>query len=119
MLGQDKRELGALLIADEDALLAEGVVAGDAGADGDGAAAADAADDARVEAVIVAEAARALAAARPDARAEERVARFAVVRRRPLSADDGTLTRTLKPRRAAIVEREAAAVAALMAQLRG
>ncbi|GBF88603.1 long-chain-fatty-acid-ligase [Raphidocelis subcapitata] len=113
VLGQDRRELGALLFTDEEALEADGVVARR-----DPNAKTDPSEAARVEALVASEAARALAEARPDARPEERVARFAVVRA-PLSPDDGTLTRTLKPRRAAVLEREADAVARLTAQLRG
>ena len=37
----------------------------------------------------------------------------------PLSVDDGTLTRTMKPRRPAIAKRHAAELERLLAQLRG
>lgn len=118
MVGQDKRELGAILISDEEALLAAGLVAPSSPADGAAAAAAASDEHARLERLLSSEAARALAAAMPDHRPEERVARFALVRA-PLSPDDGTLTRTMKPRRAAILERESEAFGTLMAQLRG
>lgn len=114
LVGQDKRELGALLVADEEALTADGILPASAGPNW----AADAAVFAQVQGLLSQEAARCLAASRPDARPEEHVAKFKVVSR-PLSADDGTLTRTMKPRRAAVLEREAAAAAALIALLRG
>ncbi len=106
LLGQDKRELGALVVTDEDALAADGHLS--PGADA----------DARLQALLEQELAAALAAARPDARPEEHVAKLVVVRA-PLSPEDGTLTRTMKPRRGEVVKREAAAVARLMGQLRG
>jgi long-subunit acyl-CoA synthetase (AMP-forming) len=117
LVGQDKRELGALLVADHDALAADGLLTPEAAAAA-AAGALAAPDAARLGELLSAEAARALAAGRPDAPSWEHVARFAVVAR-PLAVADGTLTGTFKPRRAAVLEREAAAVAALMAQLRG
>jgi long-chain acyl-CoA synthetase len=61
---------------------------------------------------------RRLNAARPDYHAFDHIAHIRVVRA-PLSAEDGTLTRTFKPRRQEIARVHAAAVAGLLAELRG
>lgn len=105
LLGQDKRELGALVWPDEDALAAGAVPA------------ATAADTAQLHELLAAEVAR-LNASRADYHPFHHVAHIAVVRD-PLSADAGTLTRTMKPRRPQIVKRYAKEVGHLMEQLRG
>ncbi len=56
--------------------------------------------------------------ARPDYNHFEHLAHISVVRT-PLSVDDSTLTRTMKPRRPEIMTRHAATVESLLAQLRG
>lgn len=78
-----------------------------------GAAAPGKLGDEEMRAVIRSEIAKALAGrARQDG-----VAAFKLLGR-PLSAEDGTLTRTLKPRRAAIFARYARELKELMAELR-
>lgn len=47
----------------------------------------------------------------------ERIAQFAILKH-PLSAEDGTLTRTFKPRRPAIFAKHAKEVEELLAKLR-
>ncbi|GLI62125.1 hypothetical protein VaNZ11_004661 [Volvox africanus] len=102
LVGQDKRELGALVWPDEDALAAApeaSLLPGE------------------LEERLMGEVAR-LNVARPDYHPFEHVAHIAVVRT-PLSVDDGTLTRTMKPRRPEIMKRQAATAATLLARLRG
>ncbi|KXZ51078.1 hypothetical protein GPECTOR_14g62 [Gonium pectorale] len=102
LLGQDKRELGALVWPDEEAL----------------AAAPEAAlSPAQLESRLLQEVTR-LNAARPDYHPFDHVAHIGVVRA-PLSAEAGTLTRTLKPRRPEIMVRHAQEADALLARLRG
>ncbi len=57
-------------------------------------------------------------ASRPDFHHEDHVAHIAVLPA-SLSPDDGTLTRTMKPRRAAILAKYEQEVARLTAKLRG
>ncbi|KAI8477469.1 MAG: hypothetical protein J3K34DRAFT_2620 [Monoraphidium minutum] len=117
VVGQDKRELGALLFPDHEALAADGLFdADDLASALSGKGAGEAAK--RLKSLLEREAARCLAAARPGARPEEHVAHVGVAAA-PLSMDDGTLTRTMKPRRAEALRREAPAAAALAARLRG
>jgi long-subunit acyl-CoA synthetase (AMP-forming) len=110
LLGQDKRELGALLFPDADTLAALAAARGLRGPE----------ELAAPELLALLEAEVAL---RNRGRAEywphEQVAHVAVVVREALSADNGTLTRSLKPRRPEILTRYAAEVAGLMGQLRG
>ncbi|KAG2449926.1 hypothetical protein HYH02_000030 [Chlamydomonas schloesseri] len=102
LVGQDKRELGALVWPDEDAL----------------AAAPEAAlGPAALEDRLLAEVTR-LNAARPDYHPFDHVAHIAVLRT-PLSPDDGTLTRTLKPRRPEIAKRYERELTQLLGRLRG
>lgn len=61
---------------------------------------------------------RRLNSSRPDYHPYDHIAHIAVVRT-PLSAEDGTLTRTMKPRRPEIMRRHAAAAEGLMRRLRG
>jgi long-chain acyl-CoA synthetase len=109
VLGQDKRELGALLFPDADGLAALAAARGLPGP--------EALPAPEVVALLEAEVA-ARNKGRPDYRAHEHVARLVVVGE-ALSADNGTLTRSLKPRRPEICARYAAEVAQLMGQLRG
>ncbi|GIL51023.1 hypothetical protein Vafri_6984 [Volvox africanus] len=102
LVGQDKRELGALVWPDEDALAAGPEASLLPG---------------QLEERLMGEVAR-LNVARPDYHPFEHVAHIAVVRT-PLSVDDGTLTRTMKPRRPEIMKRQAATAATLLARLRG
>ncbi|KAG1659137.1 hypothetical protein FOA52_013806 [Chlamydomonas sp. UWO 241] len=103
LLGQDKRELGALIFADEDAIAAMG---------------ADAPQTpAQLEELLSAEVAK-LNSARPDYQTCEHVAHVGVVRS-PLSVEDFTLTRTMKPRRPEIARVYAKETAALLKRLRG
>ncbi|GLC36919.1 hypothetical protein PLESTB_000178300 [Pleodorina starrii] len=102
LVGQDKRELGALVWPDEDAL----------------AAAPEASLTAEELEARMTEEVSSLNSARPDYHVFEHVAHVAVVRT-PLSVEDGTLTRTMKPRRPEIMKRHATAAEALLARLRG
>ncbi|EFJ49638.1 hypothetical protein VOLCADRAFT_120723 [Volvox carteri f. nagariensis] len=102
LVGQDKRELGALVWPDEDAL---------------SATPENSLSPAELEDRLLDEVAR-LNSSRPDYHHFEHVAHITVVRT-PLSVDDGTLTRTMKPRRPEIMKRHAATAEALLARLRG
>ncbi|PNH06111.1 putative acyl-activating enzyme 16, chloroplastic [Tetrabaena socialis] len=72
---------------------------------------------AQLEARLMEEVAR-LNAARPDYHPFDHIAHIAVLRT-PLSPEDGTLTRTLKPRRPEIMKRYGAAAEGLLKRLRG
>lgn len=124
LVGQDKRELGALVFPDEEAL-AEQAAAAAAGRGANGALAADSAkaggaaistEGAALEGMLLAEVTR-YNSLRPDFHPEDHLAHIKVLRA-PLSVEAGTLTRTLKPRRAAIVNQYAAELEELMAALR-
>jgi long-chain acyl-CoA synthetase len=104
VIGGDRRELGVLVFPSEEA---EERAAGE---DGNGRLA--------VEHEIAADVAR-LNAAREGYRPWEHVARVEVAWGAALTPEDGTLTRTFKVRRAAVVSRYAAEHARLLAHLRG
>lgn len=103
LLGQDRRELGALVFPDEEALAATG------GLDGD--------EDEQLQALLAREVPK-YNSTRPDYRPEDHIGHIQVIRA-PLSVESGTLTRTMKPRRPAIMELYAPQVAALLGRLRG
>jgi len=107
LLGQDKRELGALVFPDEDAV--ESLAA----TRGGGAPPSDA----ELHGMLLAEVAR-LNQARVDYQSFEHISRVALART-PLSVEDGTLTRTMKPRRPEIFKAYKPQIDALLAQLRG
>mmetsp|Transcript_25990 Transcript_25990/g.56652 ORF Transcript_25990/g.56652 Transcript_25990/m.56652 type:complete len:725 (+) Transcript_25990:195-2369(+) len=106
LLGQDKRELGAMVFPDEEALQRLAQQSGSSEL-----------PPQKVEALLVAEVAR-LNAQRGDYHPYEHVAHIAVVSP-PLSVEDGTLTRTMKPRRNEVAKRYAVQVDRLLHQLRG
>ena len=102
LVGQGRRSLGALLVPDEDALAEAAQVWG-----------VDKLSKAEVQ-----QAMREAVAAGCAGRVRwEQVAAFAVLAS-PFSVEDGTLTRTMKPRRAAIMQKYAQEVAKLEAKLR-
>ncbi|KAG2495193.1 hypothetical protein HYH03_006799 [Edaphochlamys debaryana] len=103
LLGQDKRELGALVWPDEDALAASPELSALSPHD--------------LEDRLTAEVTR-LNGARPDYHPFDHVAHIGVVRT-PLSVDDGTLTRTMKPRRPEIMKVHRAVADHLLHRLRG
>ncbi|KAG2429023.1 hypothetical protein HXX76_011265 [Chlamydomonas incerta] len=102
LVGQDKRELGALVWPDEDALAAAPEAALGAAA---------------LEERLLAEVTR-LNSGRHDYHPFDHVAHIAVLRT-PLSPDDGTLTRTLKPRRPEIAKKYERELTQLLGRLRG
>jgi long-chain acyl-CoA synthetase len=101
VVGQDRRELGAVVFASEEAEQRAVVVGNDA-----------------VAREIAAELAK-LNSTRPGYRAWEHLARVEVAWGAVLSPDDGTLTRTYKLRRAAVAARYGEVVAEVLAHLRG
>ncbi|GFR52122.1 hypothetical protein Agub_g14636 [Astrephomene gubernaculifera] len=120
LLGQDKRELGALVWADYEAV--EQILGGSGGADGSGAPAEGAEgrvaiSDEQLESRLMEEVTR-LNSARTDYEHYHHIAHIAVVRE-PLSFEAGTLTRSMKLRRPEIMKVHAKDVAQLMGRLRG
>ena len=109
LVGQDQRQLGALLVPRPEALAALaaelGLEPAQAWPDGSPAGA-----DAALRKALVARLNRRLAD-RPGARPDERLGGVALVE--PFSIENGLLTQTLKQRRDRISERDAAAIAAL------
>uniref|UniRef100_A0A383VM20 AMP-dependent synthetase/ligase domain-containing protein n=1 Tax=Tetradesmus obliquus TaxID=3088 RepID=A0A383VM20_TETOB len=105
LLGQDRRELGALVFPDEEALAAAG---GLNNIDG---------NDEKLQAQLAREVAK-YNSTRPDYRPEDHIGHIQVIRA-PLSVESGTLTRTMKPRRPAIMELYAPQVQQLLGRLRG
>ncbi|WP_347238836.1 AMP-binding protein [Cyanobium sp. FACHB-13342] len=104
LVGQDRKQLGALLVPKSEALAAFAVAAGLAPE-------WDPADGALLRA-LTRECNR-LLAARPGSRPEERLAGVALVE--PFSLDNGLLTQTLKQRRDRIAARDGEAIAAIYA----
>ncbi|KAK9834180.1 hypothetical protein WJX81_006227 [Elliptochloris bilobata] len=101
VVGQDRRALGVLIVPAEEAFAElASMRGGELGEE-------------EQRAVIRAEISKALAG-RP---CQDGIAAFALLSR-PFSAEDGTLTRTLKPRRGAIFARYARELSQLMAELR-
>ncbi|GFR52124.1 hypothetical protein Agub_g14639 [Astrephomene gubernaculifera] len=117
LLGQDKRELGALVWPDEEQILGGGGGADGSGAPAEGAEGRVAISDEQLESRLMEEVTR-LNAARPDYAPFQHVAHITVVRT-PLSVEGGTLTRTMKPRRPEIMRVHAEEVERLMGRLRG
>lgn len=109
LVGQDKRELGALIFPDTEQL--------DALALNRGCSSWQELPTGEVESLLHEEVNR-HNSARADYHHEDHVAHVAVLHA-ALSVDDGTLTRTMKPRRPAILQRYEGEVAALMHRLRG
>lgn len=105
LLGQDKRELGALLFPDHEAIEAMQKETGRV-------LSASELESQLMSAVTQ------INSARPDYHPEEHIAHVAITNK-PLSVDEGTLTRTMKPRRAQIMKVYGEQVKALLGQLRG
>lgn len=105
LVGQDKRELGALVFPDKETL------------DTYQAETGKTLSPAELEDLLSDQVAQ-YNKARPDYHAFEHVAHIAVLDR-PLSVDDGTLTRTMKPRRAEIMKVYKTEVEGLLHRLRG
>jgi long-chain acyl-CoA synthetase len=106
LVGQDRKQLGALLVPKAEALAAF------AAAVGLTSAAADPASEAALLRALTRECNR-LLAARPGSRPDERLAGVALVE--PFSLDNGLLTQTLKQRRDRIAARDGGAIAAIYA----
>jgi long-chain acyl-CoA synthetase len=106
---QDKRELGALVFPDPDALAGLATARGLASPD---ELPAD-----EVQSLLEAEVLT-LNRGRGDFRAWEHIAHIAVMGEQ-LSPDNGTLTRSMKPRRPEIMKRYSAQVEGLRGRLRG
>ncbi|KAK9808885.1 hypothetical protein WJX72_005702 [[Myrmecia] bisecta] len=100
LIGQDSRSLGALVVPDADAFEELKTLRGDLSQED-------------MEAVVRSEITK-VSAGRPH---HEKVASFVVLPEQ-LSAEDGTLTRSMKVRRPAIMEKYAAQVKQLQAKLR-
>ena len=111
VVGQDRRELGALVFPSEEAEARAAEAAGASSTGGCG-------KKEMLEREIAADVAR-LNAARAAYRAEDHVARVSVIWGESLSPEDGTLTRTFKVRRPAVLERHKGPYVALIAGLRG
>ena len=109
LVGQDRKQLGALLVPKPEPLAAFAAAAGLAAA---AAAPAGAADPALLRA-LTREFNR-LLAQRPGSRPDERLAGVAIVE--PFSIENGLLTQTLKQRRDRITDRDMAAIAAIYGQ---
>ncbi len=103
LVGQDRRQLGALLVPKAEALAAWARSQGLAAPAADG-------PDAALRRALRGEFNR-LLAARPGSRPDERLAGVACVE--PFTIENGLLTQTLKQRRDRIAERDAAAIASL------
>jgi long-chain acyl-CoA synthetase len=108
LVGQDRKQLGALLVPRAEALAAFAAAAGLA----PGGAAPDPAGEAALLRALTRECNR-LLAARPGSRPDERLAGVALVE--PFSLDNGLLTQTLKQRRDRIAARDGDAIAAIYA----
>ncbi len=106
LVGQDRKQLGALLVPKVEALAAFAAAAALT------SAAADPAGDAALLRALTRECNR-LLAARPGSRPDERLAGVALVE--PFSLDNGLLTQTLKQRRDRIAARDGGAIAAIYA----
>ncbi|DBA95598.1 hypothetical protein WJX82_008376 [Trebouxia sp. C0006] len=100
LLGQDRRSLGALVVPDPEAWEELEKEKGQI-------------TDAERHSIIKAELDK-VSSARPP---YERIAAFAILKE-PFSPENGTLTRTMKPRKAVIMQQYASEVAALKKQLR-
>jgi long-chain acyl-CoA synthetase len=101
LVGQDRRQLGALLVPRAEALAAFAAAAGLAAPE------AGAPADPALLRALKSECNR-LLAARPGSRPDERLAGVALVE--PFTQENGLLTQTLKQRRDRIAERDAAAI---------
>jgi len=108
LVGQDRKQLGALIVPRAEALAAFAAAAGLAGAESGAEASAGPA----LLRALTREANRILAA-RPGSRPDERLAGVALVE--PFSLENGLLTQTLKQRRDRIAARDAAAIEAIYA----
>ncbi len=108
LVGQDRKQLGALLVPRTESLAAFAVAAGLPAPDPDQLA-AGVAEPALLRA-LTRECNRILAA-RPGSRPDERLGGVALVE--PFSLENGLLTQTLKQRRDRIAERDAGAITAL------
>ncbi|WP_216901071.1 AMP-binding protein [Synechococcus sp. CCY 9618] len=105
LVGQDRKQLGALLVPKPEVLQAFAAAA-ELPLPGDGAA-----DPALLRALC--RECNRLLAARPGSRPDERLGGVALVE--PFSIDNGLLTQTLKQRRDRIADRDRAAIAAIYA----
>ncbi|MFM7313043.1 MAG: AMP-binding protein [Cyanobium sp.] len=110
LVGQDRRQLGALLVPRSEALAAFAAAEGLPTPAGEaGGAFAAAADPALLRALT--RLFNRLLADRPGSRPDERLGGVALVE--PFSIENGLLTQTLKQRRDRIADRDAAAIASL------
>ena len=110
LVGQDRRQLGALVVPRAEPLAAFAAAAGLPAPAGAGAGAG--ATDALLLRALKGEFNR-LLAARAGSRPDERLAGVALVE--PFTIDNGLLTQTLKQRRDRITQRDQAAVEAIYA----
>ncbi|MEO1003448.1 MAG: AMP-binding protein [Cyanobacteria bacterium J06638_7] len=115
LVGQDRKQLGALLVPRREPLEAFALQAGLPSPPQEGVAGPGAAPPALLRAL--ARECNRLLAARPGARPEERLGAVALVE--PFSIDNGLLTQTLKQRRDRIAERDGAAIDALYSERPG
>eukprot|EP00879_Flechtneria_rotunda_P005441 GHRR01005734.1.p1 GENE.GHRR01005734.1~~GHRR01005734.1.p1 ORF type:complete len:588 (+),score=208.21 GHRR01005734.1:736-2499(+) len=117
LLGNDKRELGALVFPDEEVVAASGDLSNSSSNGNDNGAASSSQDSAALQHLLHREVVK-YNMARLDYHPEDHIGHIQVVRA-PLSVESGTLTRTMKPRRPVIKQLYGNEVQQLMRKLRG